>query len=87
MSLVVVPAAFARRGTRAAAVARRSRRADGRRGAITVDEADAALAGPGTEGVQEAAAHDELSLRRGGHFAVWVSSIMLSEQTLLNAPC
>jgi O-antigen/teichoic acid export membrane protein len=52
---------------------------------ITVDEADAALAGPGTEGVQETAAHDELSLRRGGGFAVWVSSIMLSEQTLLNA--
>ncbi len=28
---------------------------------------------------------EELSLRRGGGFAVWVSSIMLSEQTLLNA--
>jgi O-antigen/teichoic acid export membrane protein len=53
--------------------------------AITVDEADAALAGPGTEGVQETAAHDELSLRRGGGFAVWVSGIMLAEQTLLNA--
>ena len=52
---------------------------------ITVDEADAALAGPGTEGVQELAAHEDLSLRRGGGFAVWVSSIMLSEQTLLNA--
>ncbi len=51
----------------------------------TVDEADAALAGPGTEGVQELAAHEELSLRRGGGFAVWVSGIMLSEQTLLNA--
>jgi O-antigen/teichoic acid export membrane protein len=65
-----------------------------------VDEADAALAGVGglkSKGVhpegptlkgagrQEAAAHDELSLRRGGGFAVWVSSIMLSEQTLLNA--
>jgi O-antigen/teichoic acid export membrane protein len=53
--------------------------------AITADEADAALAGPGTEGVQETAAHDDLSLRRGGGFAVWVSGIMLSEQTLLNA--
>jgi len=52
---------------------------------ITVDEADAALAGPGTEGVQEVAAHDELSLSRGGRFALWVSGIMLSEQTLLNA--
>ena len=35
--------------------------------------------------MQEAAAHDELSLRRGGGFAGWVSGIMLSEQTLLNA--
>ena len=55
------------------------------RAPITADEADAALAGPGTEGVQEAAAHDELSLRRGTGFAGWVSGIMLSEQTLLNA--
>jgi O-antigen/teichoic acid export membrane protein len=79
VSLVVVPVAFAR--------TRRDRTlagwADGT--PITVDEADAALAGPGTEGVQETAAHDDLSLRRGGGFAVWVSSIMLSEQTLLNA--
>jgi O-antigen/teichoic acid export membrane protein len=52
---------------------------------ITVDEAAAALAGPGTEGVQETAAHDDLSLRRGGGFAAAVSAIMLSEQTLLNA--
>jgi O-antigen/teichoic acid export membrane protein len=52
---------------------------------ITIDEADAALAGPGTEGVQEVAAHEELSLSRGGRFALWVSGIMLSEQTLLNA--
>ncbi len=75
VSLVVVPAAFARsRSDRTLASA-----------PITVDEADAALAGPGTEGVQELAAHDELSLRRGGGFAVWVSSIMLSEQALLNA--
>jgi O-antigen/teichoic acid export membrane protein len=87
VSLVVVPAAFAR--TRA----ERERGAEELGGgheaalqaAITVDEADAALAGPGTEGVQETAAHDDLSLRRGGGFAVWVSGIMLSEQTLLNA--
>ncbi len=52
---------------------------------LTADEADAALAGPGTEGVQEATAHGELSLRRGGRFAMWVSGIMLAEQTLLNA--
>ena len=75
VSLVVVPAAFARsRSDRTLAQA-----------PITVDEADAALAGPGTEGVQETAAHSELSLRRGGGFAIWVSSIMLAEQTLLNA--
>jgi O-antigen/teichoic acid export membrane protein len=57
---------------------------------ITADEADAALAGPGTEGVQESAAGrssigEDLSLCRGGRFAVSVSGIMLSEQTLLNA--
>jgi hypothetical protein len=51
---------------------------------LTADEADAAFAGPGTESVQEAAAHDELSLRRGGFFVVWVASIMLAEQALLN---
>ena len=90
VSLIVVPAAFARRG--------RERREGLGRGEpamheadaalaapITADEADAALWGPGTEGVQEAAAHDELSLRRGTGFAGWVSGIMLSEQTLLNA--
>jgi O-antigen/teichoic acid export membrane protein len=77
VSLVVVPAAFARQSAE-----RESRRLEA---PITVDEADAALAGPGTEGVQEMAAHEDLSLRRGGGFAVWVSAIMLSEQTLLNA--
>ena len=35
--------------------------------------------------MQEVAAHEELSLSRGGRFALWVSGIMLSEQTLLNA--
>jgi O-antigen/teichoic acid export membrane protein len=80
LSLVVVPAAFARRGHERHEAT----------GPITVDEADAALAGPGTEGVQETAAGrssigGELSLRRGGRFALWVSGIMLSEQTLLNA--
>ena len=92
VSLVVVPAAFARRrsdqaqASDAAGAGKEGALAAGAGGApITVDEADAALAGPGTEGVQETAAHDDLSLRRGGGFAVWVSSIMLSEQTLLNA--
>jgi O-antigen/teichoic acid export membrane protein len=73
LSLMVVPAAFVRQ-----------RREANIGGPITVDEADAALAGPGTEGVQEAA-HEELSLRRGTGFALAVSGIMLSEQTLLNA--
>jgi O-antigen/teichoic acid export membrane protein len=80
VSLVVVPAAFAHRSTKTEAGGE-----DALAGPITVDEADAALAGPGTEGVQEVSAHEDLSLRRGGGFAVWVSSIMLSEQTLLNA--
>jgi O-antigen/teichoic acid export membrane protein len=99
VSLVVVPVAFARtRGERsprdggasadtggALEVALAEDRAPAGGTLITVDEADAALAGPGTEAVQELAAHENLSLRRGGGFAVWVSSIMLSEQTLLNA--
>lgn len=90
VSLLVVPAAFARRGQDrrealggAPAAAHDADAALA--GPITADEADAALAGPGTEGVQEAAAHEELSLRRGTGFAGWVSGIMLSEQTLLNA--
>jgi O-antigen/teichoic acid export membrane protein len=103
VSLLVVPAAFARRGGSRRGGARREEGAGGAGDAgsadasreheslvaldapITVDEADAALAGPGTEAVQEAVAHDELSLRRGGGFAVWVSGIMLAEQALLNA--
>lgn len=83
VSLVVVPAAFARsRGER---VAQPQALEEAGPVPYTADEADAALAGPGTEGVQELAAHEEISLRRGGGFAVWVSGIMLSEQTLLNA--
>jgi O-antigen/teichoic acid export membrane protein len=103
VSLVVVPAAFARRGgerhTAAGDGSVTAALATDEAGAwppvegadaalatpITADEADAALAGPGTEGVQETAAHDDLSLRRGTGFAFWVSGIMLSEQTLLNA--
>jgi O-antigen/teichoic acid export membrane protein len=90
LSLVVVPAAFARAarerreaGVRTIPPAPGQPEADA--ATFTVDEADAALAGPGTEGVQEVAAHEELSLSRGGRFALWVSGIMLSEQTLLNA--
>lgn len=72
VSLVVVPAAF-------------SRRTSEPRGAPEMEELDAALAGPGTESVEEAVAADELSLRRGSGFAFAVSGVMLSEQTLLNA--
>jgi O-antigen/teichoic acid export membrane protein len=88
VSLVVVPAAFARTRSeraRAGSAGEESAYVGPLEAAITVDEADAALAGPGTEGVQETAAHDDLSLRRGGGFAFWVAGIMLSEQTLLNA--
>ncbi len=97
VSLVVVPVAFARtrreRGVvsaplEAALAGSAGGPADAGILVEEVDEADAALAGVGghsIEGVQETAARDELSLRRGGGFAVWVSSIMLSEQTLLNA--
>jgi O-antigen/teichoic acid export membrane protein len=83
LSLVVVPASFARAGR----AARPRRQADdGLPTPLTADEADAALAGPATEAVQEAAAHPSgLSLRRGGGFAAGVSAIMISEQTLLNA--
>jgi O-antigen/teichoic acid export membrane protein len=80
VSLLVVPVAFARSRGEQTNTGEEALSAP-----ITVDEADAALAGPGTEGVQELAAHEELSLRRGGGFAVWVAGIMLSEQTLLNA--
>jgi O-antigen/teichoic acid export membrane protein len=94
VSLVVVPAAFAR--SRADRSGRHGAPGEGLDQAlaeptapaggtlITVDEAAAGLAGPGTEGVQETVAHGDLSLRRGGGFAVLVSSIMLAEQTLLN---
>ncbi len=93
LSLVVVPAAFARSAKERGAVDAHVDFSDASQppapGAAevpyTADEADAALAGPGTEGVQEVAAHEALSLSRGGRFALWVSGIMLSEQTLLNA--
>jgi hypothetical protein len=91
LSLVVVPAAFARaarerRDAGVQTIPSAPDQSEPDAAAFTVDEADAALAGPGTEGVQEVAAHEEeLSLSRGGRFALWVSGIMLSEQTLLNA--
>ena len=45
---------------------------------------DAALAGPGAEGVQEAFAAEDLSLQRGWNFVLVVSGIMVAEQVLLN---
>jgi O-antigen/teichoic acid export membrane protein len=79
VSLVVVPWAFARR----------RREPDGARelahGAPEIEDVDAALAGPGAEGVQEAVAAEELSLQSGSNFALVVSSIMVAEQVLLNA--
>ncbi|MGA7705156.1 MAG: hypothetical protein WB998_09705 [Solirubrobacteraceae bacterium] len=78
VSLVVVPAAFARSGAQPAEP----------EGAPEMEELDAALAGvggPASMGVEEAVAADELSLRRGSGFAFAVSGVMLSEQTLLNA--
>lgn len=78
LSLVVVPVAFARWGGPGVA--------GGAQAWPTADEAEAALAGPATEAVQEAAAHaGALSMRGGTRFAVSVSAIMLAEQTLLNA--
>jgi O-antigen/teichoic acid export membrane protein len=75
VSLMVVPAAFARRPA-------------GPRGAPAMEELDAALAGVGgplSMGVEEAVAADELSLKHGSGFAFAVSGVMLAEQTLLNA--
>ena len=71
VSLVVLPLAFARRAPRA--------------GAQELEEVDAALAGPGAEGVSEAVAHEGLARSGGWNFALVVSGIMLAEQTLLNA--
>ncbi|HTD58557.1 MAG TPA: hypothetical protein VK672_06645 [Solirubrobacteraceae bacterium] len=75
VSLVVVPAAYARRSGEP-------------RGASEIEGLDAALAGVGGVGsrsIEEAVTTDELSLRRGSGFAFAVSGVMLSEQTLLNA--
>ncbi|HEV2982191.1 MAG TPA: hypothetical protein VGX51_12215 [Solirubrobacteraceae bacterium] len=72
VSLVVVPAAFARRSRE-------------RRGPAALEDVDAALAGPGAEGVQEAVEALEVHTRGGWNFALVVSGIMLAEQTLLNA--
>jgi len=79
VSLVVVPWAFARRS--------RERGADRElaHGAPEIEDVDAALAGPGAEGVQEAVAAEELWLQSGSSFALVVSSIMVAEQILLNA--
>ncbi len=69
VSLVVVPVAFTRRGTRAAAVAPKL--------------SDAVLEGPAAETSEEVVA--ALTARESGRFAISVSGIQLAEQTLLNA--
>jgi O-antigen/teichoic acid export membrane protein len=84
VSLIVVPIAFARTRAERRGPGPPAPHSDLLDAPITVDEAEAALAGPGTEGVQEAA-HEDMSLRRGSGFAMSVAAIMLAEQTLLNA--
>jgi len=79
VSLVVVPWAFARRSGERRGAPERAH------GAPQIEDVDAALAGPGAEGVQEAVAAVELSVRRGSNFALVVSGIMVAEQILLNA--
>jgi O-antigen/teichoic acid export membrane protein len=79
VSLVVVPWAFARRSGERRGAPERAH------GAPEIEEVDAALAGPGAEGVQEAVVAEELSLQRGSNFALVVSGIMVAEQILLNA--
>jgi O-antigen/teichoic acid export membrane protein len=74
VSLVVVPLAFASRG--------RAREPDAPPAHPNVADADAALEGPATEGVEEAVG--DLSMRRGAGFAAAVGAIQLSEQALLN---
>jgi O-antigen/teichoic acid export membrane protein len=70
VSLVVVPVAFARtRAERAhPGAVPPELETELLAAPITIDEAEAGLAGPGTEGAQEAA-RDDLSLRRGSGFA------------------
>jgi O-antigen/teichoic acid export membrane protein len=80
VSLVVVPWAFARHGRE-----RRATTTGHAEGVQELEDVDAALAGPGAEGVQEAVSAEELSLQRGSHFALVVSGIMVAEQVLLNA--
>ncbi|MGI8593305.1 MAG: lipopolysaccharide biosynthesis protein [Solirubrobacteraceae bacterium] len=93
VSLVVVPAAFARRAERAAPGAstappgpeptdRPAPLARGNGAGPLVAELDAAQQGPAAEAEQRAV---ELSLRHGAGFAVAVLAIMVAEQTLLNA--
>jgi O-antigen/teichoic acid export membrane protein len=76
LSLLIIPWAFARRGS--------ERRAQPG-GAPELEDVDAALAGPGAESVQEAVESDELSLQRGWNFALVVAGIMVAEQVLLNS--
>ncbi len=97
VSLVVVPAAFARRAERPAPAVRPAAEssspteraeppvplARGNGAGPVVVELDDAQQGPAAEAEEERAV--ELSLRHGAGFAVAVLAIMVAEQTLLNA--
>jgi O-antigen/teichoic acid export membrane protein len=63
---------------------RRALGGSGPAGEMLSPAADSALEGPGTEGAEEAIA--DLSLSRGGGFALAVLAIMGAEQALLNVP-
>jgi O-antigen/teichoic acid export membrane protein len=83
VSLVVVPAAFARHSRRRAGAAPEPVREPAAHPEELPPATDAALEGPATEGIEEVVS--DLSIRRGSRFAIAVSGIQLAEQTLLNA--
>jgi O-antigen/teichoic acid export membrane protein len=91
LSLLVVPAAFARRAKSKASSDLSHSRAGGAVGGPTPEEALATGGGGGSPAAtgparqQPASDVDEFSLRHGGGFAAAVFLIMLGEQTFLNA--
>jgi O-antigen/teichoic acid export membrane protein len=89
LSLVVVPAAFARRASESESesAGERASESAGESASDTAGDSESDTAGDTPDPADAGASTGvgELSLRRGGGFAGWVSGIMLSEQTLLNA--
>jgi O-antigen/teichoic acid export membrane protein len=81
VSLVVVPAAFARQR----ATPHVPTPSDGPAATETIEAIAGAETGAAAPAAAEPAAHDSLSIRGGTGFAVSVSGIMLAEQALLNA--